>query len=92
MTEIDDAIKRNEIQTAVTAIHLAGLRGTLLDTIQFYRDARVPLQDIVDALESVAEGLVEEIETAAGAALREEWESLPRLEPEDGNGTEGRFG
>ncbi len=92
MTEIDDAIKRNEIQTAVTAIHLAGLRGTLLDTIQFYRDARVPLQDIVDALESVAEGLVEEIETAAGAALLAEWNDLPRLEPEDGNGMEGRFG
>jgi hypothetical protein len=89
MTEIDDAIKRNEIQTAVAAIHLAGLCGTLLDTVQFYRDVRVPLQDIVDALESVAEGLVEEIEAADYAALRKVWKSLPRLEPEDGNGTEG---
>ena len=92
MTRIDDEIKRNEIQLNIAAIRVAGLRGTLLDTVQFYRDARVQLQDIVDALESVAEGLVEEIQAAADAALIKEWESLPRLEPEDGNGTEGRFG
>ena len=92
MTRIDDEIKRSEIQAGVAAVRAAGLRGTLLDTVQFYRDARVQLQDIVDALESVAEGLVEEIQAAADAALSKEWESLPRLEPEDGNGTEGRFG